>query len=821
MNSPDSSTSPLDPLLQPSHMQVALNLISDAVVWTDGDGKIRSGNPALEQLIGCPMIEMLQHPLAAILRLQQNGDLVELADHPVTCCLQQSGEQILGQSGQAGDLPLRYQLAAEPQQTVEIVAADLPDQSGKLFVIRRVAEAQITAPLPEHQTDEAHYKLDLSSTQIGIWDWDLRTNRGNWSPGATAALGLDPHPPELDYQTWRNCVHLGDIDRVEQALALASATNGCHEVEYRVAHPDGSLHWLVSRGQGIYNAEGQLTHLTGIVMDITDHKRDEVMLRLAEEAWQENQQVLDAILSSLPGGVFRCLYQPDRCMKFIYASETYRDLLELNPQEMIAQPQTMFERLHPEDYQAWEAIVEAARTTLASSYLEYRVMLPSGAEKWLARTARFAWADNGDLIVDGIDIDITEQQAAVRERKQAEASLRNILQGTAAATGEEFFPVLVQNLASALGVRHAIVARLVNQQLYTIAFWSDQQLQPNLIFDLAQLSGCQKILEQQSYCCLNQVQQRFPDSEFLRQLQAESYLGVVMQNQTGTSTGSLCIIDDKPLQNTERAEAILRIFAARAAAELERQSATVALQQLNQELETRVEQRTQELIASLHEKEVLLKEVHHRVKNNLQMIQSLLSLQAHSVEEPHSQRVLAESQKRIKAMSLVHEKLYQANNLSRINFAEYVRSLTQALLKSFVPNGSTVQLAIQVAEVELGIDTALPCGLIINELFSNAVKYAFPANCSGKITVQFSLEQFSLDQSSQAAQADFYRLVVADNGIGISEAVDIVTSKSLGLRLVHALTRQLRGTLRLARHSGTQFTITFASPQSSSRESNC
>lgn len=243
----------------------------------------------------------------------------------------------------------------------------------------------------------------------------------------------------------------------------------------------------------------------------------------------------------------------------------------------------------------------------------------------------------------------------------------------------------------------------------------------------------------------------------------------------------------------------------------------IALQQLNQDLEGRVEQRTQELIASLDEKEVLLKELHHRVKNNLQMIQSLLNLQARSLEDPRILEVLTESQKRIRAMALVHEKLYQSDSLAKIRFAEYVRSLTRDLLQSYVGNLSTIQVSIQVADVELPVDTAIPCGLIINELFSNAIKYAFPGNRfslpeaapTSAITVQFRSEPTTNPAESAP---EHYVLIVSDNGIGIPASVDIQTTRSLGLRLVHALTRQLRGTLNLDRHHGTQFTITFAKP---------
>jgi len=165
--------------------------------------------------------------------------------------------------------------------------------------------------------------------------------------------------------------------------------------------------------------------------------------------------------------------------------------------------------------------------------------------------------------------------------------------------------------------------------------------------------------------------------------------------------------------------------------------------------------------------------------------------------------VLSESQQRVKAMAMAHEKLYHSDSLARINFADYVQSLTRDLLQSYVLNAAMISLSIQVAELELPVDTAIPCGLIINELFSNAIKYAFPepdldAARPHVIEVRFLI-----------AEND-YILTVADNGIGIPETVDLQTAKSLGLRLVNALTRQIRGTLDLDRSIGTRFTIRFA-----------
>jgi PAS domain S-box-containing protein len=203
--------------------------------------------------------------------------------------------------------------------------------------------------------------------------------------------------------------------------------------------------------------------------------------------------------------------------------------------------------------------------------------------------------------------------------------------------------------------------------------------------------------------------------------------------------------------------------------------------------------------ASLREKEVLLQEIHHRVKNNLQVISSLLDLQSQQIENSLMLEVFRESQNRVKSMALVHEKLYQSKNFAKINFAEYTESLLNYLLKAYELHSGNVTLEIDIDEVTFNIDTAIPCGLIINELVSNALKYAFPDNQVGIIRIQLQVE----------GERDF-TLTIQDNGVGLPLDWDIKNVKSLGLQLVKVLTKQLKGTLEIDRSLGSQFRVKFS-----------
>lgn len=203
--------------------------------------------------------------------------------------------------------------------------------------------------------------------------------------------------------------------------------------------------------------------------------------------------------------------------------------------------------------------------------------------------------------------------------------------------------------------------------------------------------------------------------------------------------------------------------------------------------------------ASLAEKEVMLKEIHHRVKNNLQVISSLVSLQADTLADERIREEFNDVRDRVRSMALVHEKLYQTGDLAHVNFADYTASLLQYLWRSHGALAGKVRLELAVAPVALPIEAAVPCGLILNELAGNALKHAFPDNSSGEVTVCLEL-----DPATETVS-----LWVRDNGVGLPVGLDWRQSRSLGLRLIQMLAGQLRGTVETGPGPGAEFRITF------------
>jgi PAS domain S-box-containing protein len=207
-----------------------------------------------------------------------------------------------------------------------------------------------------------------------------------------------------------------------------------------------------------------------------------------------------------------------------------------------------------------------------------------------------------------------------------------------------------------------------------------------------------------------------------------------------------------------------------------------------------------QIISSLHEKEILLREIHHRVKNNLQIISSLMKLSSESIQDRSILNIFDDSRNRIKSMALIHEKLYQSTDLTKIEFSEYIESLAHELFRAHRVDSGRIILKLSMESILLSIDIAIPCGLIVNELITNSIKHAFPEETEGEINIALSEKESGVIE-----------FTISDNGIGIPSSIDLSTAKTLGLYIVNILVEdQLEGSITLDRTKGTAFRITFS-----------
>jgi two-component sensor histidine kinase len=303
---------------------------------------------------------------------------------------------------------------------------------------------------------------------------------------------------------------------------------------------------------------------------------------------------------------------------------------------------------------------------------------------------------------------------------------------------------------------------------------------------------------QGKYCKSRFVDDAYEATEFFPKMGASgkwvSFTAAPIKDSKGRTIGAIETLED--ITGRKKAERDIIIF--REIHERKVNEPTDGNSGINQKLIAEIAIRMdseKQLIKTVGEKEVLLREVHHRVKNNLQIIISLLNLQSRYMKDETTLSAFRDSQNRIKAMALVHEKLYLSTDISRINLDDYIRFLGNNLFQFFGVKGKGITLTMDIRDISLAMDTATPIGLIINELISNSLKHAFPKGRRGEISITIKRENNSLT------------ILFADTGVGIPQDSDWQNAKSLGLRLVTSLVEQLQGTIELDRTAGTAFKI--------------
>jgi PAS domain S-box-containing protein len=423
---------------------------------------------------------------------------------------------------------------------------------------------------------------------------------------------------------------------------------------------------------------------------------------------------------------------------YLYASPASKTLLGYAPQELIGQDG--YALMHPDDARRIRK-TDAGTHFLSSATESYRIRKPDGSYVWFETTAKTTRDASGRVV------DIIAVSRDISDRKWAEGVLRRY--EFIANSSREFMTLInrsyIYEAANDAYCRahHRERSRIVGSTVADV--WGEETFHTIIKGYLDEcFSG--KDVHYESWFEFGEEGSRFFDVNYYP-----------YQNETGEVTH--CVVVSHDITKRKTAEDLLH--------------------------------------ASLKEKEVLIKEIHHRVKNNLQVISSLLNLQSNSIDNKETRELVRESQNRVRSMALIHERLYQSENLARINLGEYLRNLTRDLFRSYGVGGITLKL--EAEEIPLDVDSAIPCGLIVNELVSNALKYAFPGGKSGEVEVKFA-----------ELGRDKYVLSVSDNGTGLPPGFDIKTVKSLGLQLLNMLVRQLHGTLDVVSDGGTTFMITFS-----------
>ena len=746
------------------------------------------------------------------------------------------------------------------------------------------------------KASEERRRLAIDLNDLGFWEFQVATGDTIWNKNQYQLLGLVPGEIPAGYGTWRDRVHPEDRQAVEQALRDAMENRTDIKVEHRIVYPNGTIRWILLRGRGVYDETGKAIRMLGVMGDITDRKQAEFAMRESEE---QLRQIFDHIQDLF-------FLKEIQTGKLIYVNPAY-DQVYHQPQSVIYEnPNAWLEQIHPEDRE--RIICKFNQQVKGEMFFEeeYRIVLPNGVVRWISDRSFPIRNEAGEIYrYAGICRDITKRKQTELSLRESEAKLRDVLNNAIAAIGcfyvssnRKWEPIYYSTgyeliygypaeafMSDANLWRSRIPVEDWNNilvPLYQEIFsegsatreyrfqhkdgkirWlsinltsrrnqdDDGWIVTTVSVDITQRKASESALQQLNQELEARVQERTAaltqSEEKFRRLFEDAPIGIALA-EVGTyhisnANQQFCEIlgyskdealglnlstfthpDDLALEldliqqvqdmAIPRYQMEKRYFKKSGEMIWVQLTSTTIRDQAGktlfgvgmvQDITARKESE-EALNTALAEKTVLLKEVHHRVNNNLQIISSLLRLQAKTIQDPAVLAALTDARQRIQTMGMVHQRLYQHKLLARLDLAAYLRDLVHKLASSYYSTTAEIAIQMEANPLEVILDVAVPCGLILNELVTNAFKYAFPEGRSGTILIRLTRQNNEGNQEGCVLQ-------VQDNGVGFPEAIDFRKTRSLGMQILCSLTQQLRGTVELDRANGTTFTITFPLPK--------
>ncbi|MFI5211728.1 MAG: GAF domain-containing protein [Ignavibacteria bacterium] len=509
-----------------------------------------------------------------------------------------------------------------------------------------------------------------------------------------------------------------------------------------------------------------------------------------EKDFNESQRFLSTLISNLPGYVYRVSKEGD-AWTIQYISEGVYDLTGYRANELVRNKVLYYSTMVNESQkQLARKVVEKALEDKKPYQINYRISTAGGKIKWVWEQGRGVFSDDGELIAtEGFITDITEKKLFEEETVKKNKELSALYHFGKSLSKLAETAEIIESIGNMLGElfnSNSIYVSIFDEEKEFISF--PFYLREGVRSELPgrQLSNrfVEYIISTGKPLLINNNAKGFLESKGMLTDQIEALSMISSPLIAGEKVLGVIALQDYENENsfTDNQLELLATVASQAAIALE-----------NAYLYSRVTK-------SLREKEVLLQEVHHRVKNNLQVMSSLIKLQSHYIKDEKMLEMMKETGSRIQSMAIVHTKLYNTKDYDHIDFSEYVRSLAENFATSYGFRMKNIKINIDIMNILLNIDTAIPCGLVINELVSNSVKYAFPDNRSGEIFISLS----KLDNRK-------FILTVRDTGIGAPQNKDIGKSDTLGIQLVTLLSKQMNGHLQIINEKGKglEFRITF------------
>jgi len=706
------------------------------------------------------------------------------------------------------------------------------------------------------EESEERYALTISAVNDGLWDWNVRTGNAYFSPIYYQMLGYHNKEFSGSYESFRSLVHPDDIKQVEEKIQNHVDKGEGYSIEFRMKTKEGKWCWILTRGKVVeYDKDGKPLRMVGTHTDINDLKLAEKTLENSEKRFrmlfEENNAVMILIdpktgniidanhaaikfygysmnklcsmnidqINQLPSEEIRkareSVIKEDKYFIFPHklASGEIRIVEVFSSPIPYEDKIILFSIINDitEQKEAEDALRKSEETFRSLIYNstdlirildeEGRIIFDSpSSERILGYEEGYFIGKNPLDFIHPDDLErVTNDLDEVYEKRNRGIPTEfRILK----ADGE-YLPVesVSQNMMNVQGIDGIVVtthpikqrkemkeALRDSEEKYRTLFESDPNYMVLVDLDGVILDANDAAINFSGLSKERLIGEKFTDMGLFPEEDAKLhiknlYLAIKNENAQAfqckiiNKTGGYSWIESQlvPLEKKGKISSILVI-----ATDITKRKIA-----------------TGQLKSSLMEKEILLKEIHHRVKNNMQIISSLLNLQTHHVHDDKiAVDVLKESQNRVKSMAMIHEKLYQSKDFTNIIFDDYIERLVSELFYSYNIQKDRVKPSIDVEEVKLNIETAVPCGLIISELVSNSLKHAFP---SGEGELNLSLKRID----------DKYELIISDNGRGFPEELDFENTESLGLQLVNSLVKQIDGEIKLDRDHGTKFNIVF------------
>ena len=533
-------------------------------------------------------------------------------------------------------------------------------------------------------------------------------------------------------------VHPEDYNRVYNRIDewFDKGEEGSIKSEFRLRKKDGSYIWVEDIMFTVITE--QRKYWTGFFIDVSDRKQ-------AAEKLRETNTRLTTIVKNLTN---LTVYETGGGKNYI--SENIENLTGITVEKFLSDNKLFTELIHPADASHLNKKIRNWRKMGAKAVLnsEFRIIKENGECVWIEDHMFKVKNDKGEEYISGIMIDITEKKKAYEKIQDSEIRLSTILSNLPriviyqSGNGKNF---ISENISEMIGYAPE---EILNEKYFfgNIIHPEDLPKVKNFLADWKKVNNRRDVLNME-------YRLRKKDGDYIW---IEDHMFEVNPPNQGSYLSGI-LIDMTERKMTE-----------------------------------------QKITQSLREKEILLKEIHHRVKNNLQVISSLLKLQSQYINDSQASNILLESQNRVRSMALVHQKLYQSEDFARVDFGDYVRQLTINLLNVYKLNNRHIKLNVKADDIFIGVDVAIPCGLIINELVSNSLKYAFNSHENGQIDI-------TLNNGKNGC----YNITVKDNGIGFPSNLNFRDTKSLGLQLVNTLVNQIEGKIEMETYKGTSFTISF------------